>query len=65
MCSTGLPVSCSMRSTRSRRSQPDRVCGSVETMISSAGKVASASEVAVKGSSSPTSPVSSMPSVRR
>ena len=50
-----------MRSTRSRRSQPERVAGWVETMISSGRYSATASIAAVKGSGSPTSPSTSMP----
>ena len=52
-----------MRSTRSRRSQPDDVAGWVETMISSGWNSAIASMAAVNGSGSPTSPSISMPSL--
>src|SRR2546421_3792019 len=64
-CSTGSPDSWRMRSTRSLRSQPDWVTGCVETMISSGWKSATASIVAWNGSSSPTSPTSSMPCAPR
>ena len=47
MCSTGRPVSLRSRSIRSRRSQPERALGNVETMISSTRSswVASIAEV--------------------
>ena len=44
---TGRPLACSMRSIRSRRSQPETVAGKVDTMISSGWCSATASIVAV------------------
>ncbi len=61
-CSTGRPVAFAIRSMRSRRSQPEWVAGCVETMISDGRRSATASIVARNGSSSPTSPVATMPS---
>ncbi len=61
MCCTGRPVACSIRSSRSWRSQPERVSGWVETMISLIRYSRTASSVAVYGSGSITSPIASMP----
>jgi hypothetical protein len=52
-----------MRSTRSRRSQPELTTGYVEMRISSGRRVAIASIVARNGSGSPTSPVASIDSL--
>src|SRR5207237_2762750 len=59
-CSTGSPVSVFSRSIRSRRSQPDRACGKVETMISSIRSSWTAFVAAVNGSGSTTWPCASM-----
>jgi hypothetical protein len=64
-CSTGSPLASSMRSMRSRRSQPDTVAGKVETMTSSGLCSAIASIAAVYGSGSPMSPIAWMPCSRR
>ena len=61
-CWTAIPEASATRSTRSRRSQPDAVAGSVEITISSGLRSAIASIVAWNGSESPTSPVASKPS---
>ena len=47
MCSTGTPAASLMRSTKSRRSQPEAAAGSVETMTWSGWCSATASIVAV------------------
>ena len=64
-CVTGAPVASWMRSMRSRRSQPEDECGSVEMMTSSGWYSSIASSVAVYGSSSPSSPLATMSSLRR
>ena len=61
MCSTGTSTDSPTRSIRSRRSQPEDVAGNVEMMISSGSYSPTASIVAVYGSGSPTSPMTSMP----
>ena len=60
--SMGSPVSVRRRSIRSRRSQPERACGNVETMISSTRSSWVASIVAVYGSGWTTCPCASIPS---
>ena len=56
-CSTGTSMRSRSRSTRSRRIQPERVRGSVETMISAGGSLDSTtSSTAVYGSRSTTWP---------
>ena len=62
--STGRPVSLRSRPTRSRRSQPERALGKVETMISSTRSSCVASIVAVNGSGWTTWPCASIPSER-
>ena len=64
-CVTGALASSWMRSMRSRRSQPEDECGSVEMMISSGWYSSIASSVAVYGSSSPISPFATTSSLRR
>ena len=63
-CSTGRPLSERRRPTRSRRSQPERAPGNVETMISSVRSSRIACIAAVKGSGCAIWPWTSMPSAR-
>ena len=55
-CSTGLPDALRTRSMRSARSQPERVSGSVEMMMSSTRKNCTPFIVATKGSGRPDHP---------
>src|SRR5581483_3283337 len=63
-CSTGTPAFSRRRSTRSFRSQPERSCGNVETMISSIRSSRTACIAAVYGSGCATWPCASMPPAR-
>ena len=63
-CSTGTPASLRRRPTRSRRSQPARCSGKVETMISSTRSSWTTCIAAVYGSGCATWPCASIPSER-